>query len=336
MNKKLNQIDFVILWVDSNDEAWQKKRNFYLQKENKAQLDVSPNRYRDWDNLKYWFRGVSKFAPWVRKIHFVTDGQIPLWLDLNNEKIHIVNHSDFISNDFLPLFNSSAIEVGMQNIKELSNCFVYFNDDMFLIQPVEPEYYFKDGLPIDMAGITSPTSSKTQIGKIWENNYCVLNQHFKKSEVILKNLSKWMNPFYGKTFFRTLLNIDRPTFDGLVVPHLSVPYLKSDFEKVWELEGKKLLNTQSHKFRADSDITHFLFRYWRMLEGNFKPKRSKGKYFSAIDETSIYNISNAIKKQKYTEICINDCWEGQDFENAKEEIKKAFDIILPNKCEFEK
>ena len=27
-------------------------------------------RYRDWQNLKYWFRAVEKYAPWVRKIHF--------------------------------------------------------------------------------------------------------------------------------------------------------------------------------------------------------------------------------------------------------------------------
>ena len=39
-------------------------------------MDISVNaddrkeRYRDWDNLRYWFRGMEKYAPWVRKIHF--------------------------------------------------------------------------------------------------------------------------------------------------------------------------------------------------------------------------------------------------------------------------
>ena len=35
-------IDFVVTWVDGND----------------------PNvRFRDWDNMQYWFRAVEKFAP---------------------------------------------------------------------------------------------------------------------------------------------------------------------------------------------------------------------------------------------------------------------------------
>ena len=53
-------------------------------------------RYRDWDNLQFWFRGVEKFAPWVNKIHFVTYGHLPKWLNVNNKKLNIVNHKDFM------------------------------------------------------------------------------------------------------------------------------------------------------------------------------------------------------------------------------------------------
>ena len=39
-----------------------------------AEQDDRKERYRDWDLLRYWFRGVERFAPWVRRIHFVTWG----------------------------------------------------------------------------------------------------------------------------------------------------------------------------------------------------------------------------------------------------------------------
>ena len=73
-----SDIDFVILWVDGNDRKWLQKKAQYVPN---LTADVSKERYRDWDNLKYWFRGVAKYAPWVRKIHFVTDEQVPEWLN---------------------------------------------------------------------------------------------------------------------------------------------------------------------------------------------------------------------------------------------------------------
>ena len=67
-------VDIVITWVNGNDKKW--KESFYkysaLYDGDKREV-----RYRDWDLLRYWFRGIDKFAPWVRKIHFVTEGHIP-------------------------------------------------------------------------------------------------------------------------------------------------------------------------------------------------------------------------------------------------------------------
>ena len=74
-------IDFVITWVDMNDPEW--KKSFAKAKGtiDNSQNQYSEARFRDYGFLKYWFRGVEKFAPWVRKIHFVTCGQKPEWLD---------------------------------------------------------------------------------------------------------------------------------------------------------------------------------------------------------------------------------------------------------------
>ena len=66
------KIDFVVLWVDGNDPTWQEQFNRYAPKDKQIAIDASAERYRDWDCLRYWFRGVEQFAPWVNKVHFVT------------------------------------------------------------------------------------------------------------------------------------------------------------------------------------------------------------------------------------------------------------------------
>ncbi len=70
-NTMENPIDFVITWVDGQDKSWRRQRDSYSHTEGEDDSEV---RYRDWGILRYWFRGVEQFAPWVRTIHFVTWG----------------------------------------------------------------------------------------------------------------------------------------------------------------------------------------------------------------------------------------------------------------------
>ena len=52
----MDKIDFVLPWVDGSDSAWIKQRNEYLGIKNDQTQD---SRFRDWENLQYWFRAVS-------------------------------------------------------------------------------------------------------------------------------------------------------------------------------------------------------------------------------------------------------------------------------------
>ena len=60
-------IDFVILWVDDSDPEWREQRRRYAPKDHFL-VDDGEARYRDWETLRYWFRAVEKFAPWVHRI----------------------------------------------------------------------------------------------------------------------------------------------------------------------------------------------------------------------------------------------------------------------------
>lgn len=66
------KIDFVIPWVDGSDINWLKeKEKYWVSEGNTPFLDGNESaRFRDWDILRYWFRAVEKFTPWVNQIFF--------------------------------------------------------------------------------------------------------------------------------------------------------------------------------------------------------------------------------------------------------------------------
>ena len=138
-----DKIDFVILWVDGNDSKWKRRRAFFSPEE--KDNGSTENRFRDWGLLRYWFRGAECFAPWVNRIFFVTDGQIPPWLNREHPRLRIVSHEEYIPPQYLPTFNSNVIELWLHRIPELAEQFVLFNDDMYLIAPVASEDFFKRG-----------------------------------------------------------------------------------------------------------------------------------------------------------------------------------------------
>uniref|UniRef100_K3XAW5 LNR domain-containing protein n=1 Tax=Globisporangium ultimum (strain ATCC 200006 / CBS 805.95 / DAOM BR144) TaxID=431595 RepID=K3XAW5_GLOUD len=152
-------IDVVYTWVNGTDPRWKAEKE-YWHKHWIASLTGQPlpekpedtknvkgsdtsnadNRFRDNEELRYSLRSLEKYAPWIRHIYVVTDGQIPSWLNIESPKINIVKHADIFENkSHLPVFSSPAIEWSLDNIPGLSDSFLYFNDDVFLGSHVHPE-----------------------------------------------------------------------------------------------------------------------------------------------------------------------------------------------------
>lgn len=78
--------------------------------------------------------------PWVHKIYLITCGQVPDWMNKEaDDRLVIVNHSDYIPKEYLPTFSSHPIELNLHRIKELSEHFIYLNDDYFVINETSPE-----------------------------------------------------------------------------------------------------------------------------------------------------------------------------------------------------
>lgn len=331
-------IDFVIPWVDGSDPIWQAEKAKYQGKT----LDDSnsENRFRDWGLLPYWFRAVEKFTPWVRKVHFITWGHLPDFLNTENPKLHIVRHEDYLPMEYRPTFNANTIEMNMHRIAGLSNHFVYFNDDMFLLRPMTERSFFSNGLPCTF-GAEIPFSVTGQAG-IWQhlivNDLRVINTHFNKLEQVRKNARKYRSGVYGtKTNIRThAAEILFPeNFLGFRNLHAPAAFLKDVFGEIWKAEPELLEATSKHHFRTADDVNQWLVLWWQIASGDFSPY-CVDNLVDDVTEESIDQLCKVIENQKHDMICLNDPSGDVAFDMLSERIKTAFEVILPDKCSFEK
>ena len=337
------KIDFVIPWVDGSDPEWLAEFNKYAPESSRKNiLDSRAERFRDYGLLRYWFRGVEKFAPWVNKVHFVTSGQKPGWLNLDAPKLHWVRHSDYIPSEYLPVFSANPIELMMHKIPGLAEKIVYFNDDFFLTAPVKKNYYFRRGLPCDFASLNVINVGKkngTRIPHILLNDMTEINNHFDKKSMMKENFGKWVNLRYARESMKTICLTPWNAIPAITIRHHAQPFLKSTLDAVWENCAEKLESTMRHRFRDTlQDVNQWLFRFWQLCEGNFAPANHiKHERMVSISKWTEVD-TKAIITGKYTEICIDDDTDENpcpDYEQKMRSIADAFETVLPEKSSFE-
>lgn len=325
-------IDFVVPWVDDTDPVWRAKKAKYTGiGETEGNTEV---RYRDWDTLKYWFRGVEKFAPWVRYVHFVTDNQKPEWLNADHPKLRCVKHSDFIPEEYLPTFQVNPIELNLHRIPNLSEHFVYFNDDVFLIRETTEEDFFVGGLPCDIP-ILGPLLPSGFFSYILFNNINLLNRHFSLKESIKANPWKWIKAQSLGGLVKLVLYGRRNEIPNSVSKHIHTNLVKSTFDTVWEKEYDVLHATCQHKQRTKEDVSAYCMRDWQLFSGAFYPQKPIGKLFHTASMSYSNEAIEYLCKQKGKVICLNDSEDETDFEEHKKLILEAFEKLLPEKSSFE-
>ena len=334
MKTNNTDIDIIIPWVDGNDPEWQKIYSQYSHQSNQRENNTMI-RFRDWDNLQYLFRGIEKFMPWVRKVHLVTCGQKPSWLNLNATKLNFVRHEDFIPKEYLPTFSVRPIELNIHRIPGLADKFIYFNDDFFVLKPIEPSCFFRKSLPVDIAALDVLQAYKSRC-LVMANNTRIINNHFQKNDTIRHHKKLWFKLSYGHFLFKSLCLMQWPFFPGFQDTHLPQPFLKSTFEQVWKKCGKILDETSRHRFRDVSDVNQSLMRYWQIVSGNIYPYNvfNYRKYYQ-ISDKNIHKVVDSVRQPSCPLIILNDSEEIANFEETKKMVRSAFEQLLPEKSSFE-
>lgn len=331
----LGSIDIVVPWVNSQDKKWLIKKNKFINIHSDEQIETasSNERFRDYGTLKYLFRSIEKNAPWVHKIYLVTDNQVPEWLNINNKKVKIIDHKDIIDARYLPVFNSSVIEMNVYKIPNLSENFIYFNDDMILNRSLKPTDFFINGKPRDYRIYTSIVP-KEGFMHILVSNDILINKFVKGKWPVSKyGLASYK---YGKNQLRNLMFYPQLKISGIpgyLDPHGPLSFNKKTFYMAKKLWPKEIENNNLHRFRQYNDITIWLIRYLQLELGNFITRKTNfnGRY--TIND--IDNIKKDLYKNQSKSICINDTYV-KDYEQRVYLIHKMLNKKFPKKSSFEK
>ena len=131
----MEKIDAVITWVDGSEPNYKLKLE-----ENLKNKKIINRQYLQANEIDLCVASIIKFAPFIRKIFIVTDKQRPNLKTVKHlvslNKVEIIDHEEIFRDnlDCMPSFNIRSIDALLFKIKNLSDKFIYFNDDMFLIK----------------------------------------------------------------------------------------------------------------------------------------------------------------------------------------------------------
>ena len=91
------EIDVVITWVNGSDLSFNRKlakhyKEFQASRgvRGASTKEIDPKRFLDSEELRFCLRSIEKFAPWVRMVYIVTNGQQPHWLDTEHPQVKLV------------------------------------------------------------------------------------------------------------------------------------------------------------------------------------------------------------------------------------------------------
>jgi hypothetical protein len=295
-------IDVVIPYVNSSDRYWGAD---YVKATH--QHIPSAVRFRSWGTLKFLFRGIDKYMPFVRNIVLLLarPSQLPVWV--NTDKVRVVYHEEFIPKQLLPTFNSCTIESFLWNIPDLADRIIYFNDDMFPVGPMDESTFF--------------TGDKPNLKFVGPEEY--------SSKFMFRSQCR-----AGMNLITSALNL--PPFEAgkIIRPyHITTSITKESLNKVRELCGDMLPDTTS-VLRQAKNVNQYVYSYYQYFAGEYENKVVNYKYFEMGDKT-IQAITDEILKGEYQMLCLNDSDKMKDYNRVKYRLTQAFEKKFPNKCKYE-
>ena len=311
MVERNTQIDLVIPFYNDSDTYWRTILYEYMSKENSNDRQViGEERYRDWENFRYWFRAVETNCKWVNKVFLVVadESQIPSWLDTSYSKLRVVLHKEYIPSELLPTFNIMTIEDYFCKIKDLSNNYVYCNDDYFFLNKTTADMFFINDIPVYKD--TQTTLKKLDTSGEDGTFYQCLNNGMDLQLKLNGNKSHWYS------------------LDHLPVSH------KKDFEnKIIDENYKEFINANNKsRFRHKNNFSNHVFLCLYKDTMTYHKSKINGCYVSVRKNTDFNDFD------RYDMVCFNDTQllSHNDFLDTKKRMLDYLEKKFPNKSKFEK
>ena len=285
----MRPMDAVITYVDGNDPVWRKS---FAQA---VGVPAIEKRYRDWGTLVYLVRGIRRYMPFIRKVFLVVSGesQVPLWV--SGSDVRVVLHSEIIPQRFLPVFNSTAIEMFLHRIPELDEQFVYFNDDMFPVRHTREEEFYVEG--------------KSVIGFRKHLLHFGLYKQQTRNADLLARKALGMAP--GPLFVRP--------------QHTCSPMQKSACEEVYARIGDELEASIS-PLREKYNVNQYVFLDYLYYGGRTVKDAAISNLHLSLAVKSADQVCDAILNPRTSFVCINDVKLSEpQYLEMKTRILEAFE-----------
>lgn len=286
-------VDIVYTWVNGEDPDWIRRKRIAESGLDSATVNgtaVSDSRFESRDELRYSLRSVEHYASWVNRIFIVTDGQMPDWLNTDHPKVTLVDHREiFRRRESLPVFNSHAIESQLHRIPGLSERYLYLNDDIMFMRPVEPELFFTSN------GMSKYFPSKATLD---------LSERSARDLPVM-SAAKRGRDFMIERFGRTVTNKFKHT------PHSQLKSVLEQFEN----EERELFDAVSaSQFRHPDDfsIPSALYHYYAYAESKAIPGEIRYAYMDVAREDARVYLDRLRRRRDLDVLCLNDTHVEED------------------------
>ena len=287
--KAMKPIDYVLPMVFTDDEAW---RRSWEEAIGRPAIDseITP-RWRSWGTEEIAVRLVLKNMPWLRYVHILLsdEGQVKPWLSKlakGNPKVRLVFHKAFIPFRFIPTFNSTAIEMFLNQIPDLAERFIYANDDMYILKPLAPTDFFRNGKPCQHHVIRS-----------YRENPFIPN-------LFMRGVFRGLNMIaadFGKHYETEYLDCG----------HSLSPILRSTMDAIWERHSEAIFSSITPD-RSEKNMNQYIYGYWQHFTGKYVDHTPVRRYVHAGD--GLEAVHNAILDPDVQVLCINDTDEASGME----------------------
>lgn len=323
-------VDVVVLWVDVTDKEWQRRRAAASGQEPSGYVGAT----NEWDMLRYLLRGIDRHCPWVRRVHLVTPGHTPAWLD-PEAGVAVVDQDSILPAGHPPSFNSMAIEANLDRIPGLADHFLYFNDDMLVVKPTRRADVFPRGRPAGFAIQNAGTGSGAWSHWVL-NAVGIIDRAFDKRTVMRRRPWQWFSPRYGRYLLRNIALLPWKSFTGFFEPHLPMALERRTFAEVRTAAPREMERTTDATFRSLDCVIPFVYRYWQLCTGRFTPVSPDryGRFFE-IRADAIDAIERELARPRGHFLCLNDNGDADDAE-LRARVGHALEAALPGASRFER
>ena len=256
----MEKIDAVITWVDGSKPEYQRKLKEYLTDNNTLK-----KQYFQANEINLCVASIVKYAPFIRKIFIVTDKQRPNLDNIKHlvtlDKVEIIDHEEIFreNKDCLPTFNIRSIDALLFKIKNLSDKFIYFNDDMFLVKETSQEDWFINNKAV-LTGVWAKTYNKQVIKTISHRIKKFLNVRpsFNAAQSKAANIVGFHDRYF-KSY------------------HCGRPQIKSVIKSFYDTNPERLKNQIRYKFRDGRQYMPYSLCWHLLIKKNLYVESSTNR-----------------------------------------------------------